>query len=137
MIASMILTSLGALAAEPEMFNTVDQLKVGQCLYAGVIYEPGELFFGRSPGGAHVCANVNGKGVALTITSASMAQLNITSTVKYHIVDVMGTQIRLAETTFSKDGVTTICKQSLRAADQDENTLTTSFKIQQDCRPVN
>ncbi|WP_219096151.1 hypothetical protein [Pseudomonas sp. UMAB-40] len=133
LIASMLLLSLGAMAEEVETFNTVDQLKVGQCLYGGVIYEPGEFFYGDAPGVAHVCTNVNGKGVALTVTSTSMDQLNISSTVKYRIVYAFGTQIRLADTTFSKDGVVTVCKQHLRAADQDDVTLTTSFKIQQDC----
>ena len=135
LIASMLLTSFGAFAEEPETYNTVDQLKPGQCLYAGLIYEPDEIFFGDAPGIAHVCTNVNGKGVALTLTDTSMAQAHVSSTVKYRTVYAYGTQIRLADTTFIKDGVKTVCTQYLGAADPEVHT-TNSFKIQNDCRVV-
>lgn len=74
-LTTTILVSLGSAAGERPKISNPNQLKSGQCAYAGEVYEPGELIVGKVKGIAQVCANVDGRGVGVTITKDSMDSL--------------------------------------------------------------
>lgn len=76
-LASATLVHLGAAAGERPTITNPNQLKPGQCVYAGEVYEPGELIVGKVKGIAQVCANIDGRGVGVTITKDSMDLLHI------------------------------------------------------------
>jgi len=132
LIALSIVMSASAVAAERATITNPNQLKPGQCVYAGEVYEPGEPIVGRVPGIVQVCANVEGHGVALTITSDSMDMLSKPS-VSYRTEQVNGVSIRLADTNYSEKGKRVACKQFIRSVEQDAKGQPTVISVDKDC----
>lgn len=127
-----IAITANTVAAERATITNPDQLKPGQCAYAGEVYEPGEPIVGRVPGVAQVCANVEGHGVALTITKDSMDMLSKPS-VTIRTEQVNGVSIQLADTNFSENGKRVACKQFIRHVEQDAKGQPTVISVDKDC----
>jgi hypothetical protein len=132
LLALSIAISASAFAAERATITSPNQLKPGQCAYAGEVYEPGEPIVGRVPGVAQVCANVEGHGVALTITSDSMDMLSKPS-VSFRTEQVNGVSIRLADTNYTENGKRVACKQFIRNVEKDAKGQPTVIAVDKDC----
>ena len=132
LIALSIVTSASAVAAERATITSPDQLKPGQCAYAGEVYEPGEPIVDRVPGVAQVCTNVDGRGVALTIAKESMDML-YKSKVSFRTEVVKGVSIRLAETEVSEHGKRVTCRQYIRNVEVDDKGQSTLIAVDKAC----
>jgi hypothetical protein len=132
LIALSFVMSASAVAVERATITSPDLLKPGQCAYAGEVYEPGEPIVGRVPGVAQVCTNVDGRGVALTVTKESMDML-YKSKVSFRTEVVKGVSIRLAETEVSEHGKRITCRQFIRNVEVDDKGQSTLIAVDQAC----
>ncbi|MPQ69313.1 hypothetical protein [Pseudomonas sp. MWU12-2323] len=67
---AMVAAASVSAAERPKISNPIE-LKSGQCVAADEIFEQGEVIQGHANGVAQVCANVQGRGVWLTIDKDS------------------------------------------------------------------